>query len=179
MFETFRRDHDIRTLQSTGAQYAITATRVLTKYVEMQLSTKPTPATEPVAHLQSLARTLKDLCVQYKQALRPLEKVEMFLRSLATPDRDNASPQNYCGETSQRKQSLNMEQAATSLGAGNAGSWKDVHKGNDGKAQPNVNGAEEETDLNSVGGQSGTYAIPEWCSMDETESLDEWEKLLA
>ncbi|CAK7234217.1 hypothetical protein SBRCBS47491_008873 [Sporothrix bragantina] len=73
LFETFRRREDIRILQSTGVQWAGMASEALTWYIE----TLPLDgAVEAVAHLQSLARTLKDMAKTFLTAIYPYDRTQ-------------------------------------------------------------------------------------------------------
>jgi hypothetical protein len=72
LFETFRRSLDVRALQSTGTQYAAFGARVLIKHVTLVPLDE---AVEPVAHLQSLFRTLKEMSKTFQPALKPLSDI--------------------------------------------------------------------------------------------------------
>ncbi|KAL1909661.1 hypothetical protein Sste5344_004509 [Sporothrix stenoceras] len=79
LFESFRRRDDVRMLQSTGVQWAGMASEALTWYIE----TLPIDgAIEAVAHLQSLARTLKDMAKTFRPAVYPYDRtshaIQMF-----------------------------------------------------------------------------------------------------
>src|SRR5690606_15821586 len=65
LFETFRRKHDIRYLQSSCTQYAATAAHFLVKYIPFL---QPDELVEPEAYLRSLTRTLGIMVKTFKPA---------------------------------------------------------------------------------------------------------------
>lgn len=80
LFETFRRKYDVRSIQSTGTQYASFAANALVKYI---LTLPSDEAIEPIAHLQSLSRTLQDMSKTFMPALKPLEMINRELGRFA------------------------------------------------------------------------------------------------
>jgi hypothetical protein len=79
LFETFRRKHDIRYLQSSCTQYAATAAHFLVKHLPFL---QPDELVEPEAYLRSLTRTLSIMVKTFKPAVKPLEEARDALRSL-------------------------------------------------------------------------------------------------
>lgn len=83
LFEIFRRREDIRTLQCTGVQWATVASNAIIQHINL---TPVEEAVEPIAHLQSLGRTLKEMSKSFQPALKPYEEsckvVEVFWRRL-------------------------------------------------------------------------------------------------
>ncbi|CAK7198492.1 hypothetical protein SEUCBS139899_001153 [Sporothrix eucalyptigena] len=90
LFERFRRREDIRILQCTGVQWAGMASEALTWYIE----TLPIDgAIEAVAHLQSLARTLKDMARTFLPAIYPYDRTNHAVQTfLARMDGSGDSP---------------------------------------------------------------------------------------
>lgn len=83
LFETFRHREDLRRLQSTGTQWAALATYALIDNIGFL---NVSDFVEAVAHLQSLARTLKEMQKTFHAATQvhqhALRNLEIFTRQL-------------------------------------------------------------------------------------------------
>jgi hypothetical protein len=83
IFELFRNSEDVRTMQSTGTQWAGLATYALIDHIRCLPVDE---VVEAVAHLQSLGRTLKEMSRTFKTALQPYQdacqNVEQIYRRL-------------------------------------------------------------------------------------------------
>lgn len=87
LFEMFRHREDIRTLQSTGVQWAALAAQALTNHLQILPAND---LVEGVAHLQSLSRTLKQMSTAFapaREAYRSTNKsAELLLQRLEAVD---------------------------------------------------------------------------------------------